>query len=199
MPNPQPAPQGDDPGKTLAIVGIILAFFISIVGLILSIIAKKKSKAAGYNNTLATVGIILNAISLAIGVILLTVISFIILTAYHGVQDRAETTNMAITARSLDKKMETYNVEKGSYPSSLAKLFSDTSSDYYHVDPSTQESISSAPITEGSNKVAIYVCSQDDDEQYARVDYWDTTTNKVVQVGSGLSNSSSTSTCTILK
>ncbi len=69
------APSGEDPGKTLGIVGLILAFFVPLVGLILSIIANSKSKAAGFKNSVAFIGIILNAVfivlSIVIGVILL--------------------------------------------------------------------------------------------------------------------------------
>ncbi|WP_054011086.1 DUF4190 domain-containing protein [Arthrobacter sp. ERGS1:01] len=59
----------EDPGKTLGIVGFILCFVCSIAGLIVSIIAKKKSRAAGFNNTLANVGVILGWIFTILGVI----------------------------------------------------------------------------------------------------------------------------------
>lgn len=58
-----------DPGRTLGIVGLVLSIFIPIVGLIISIIARRKSKIAGFANTLAMVGIIVGAVFtlLAIG------------------------------------------------------------------------------------------------------------------------------------
>lgn len=68
-PAPQPAPAGDFPGKTLGIVGLILAFVFSLAGLIVSIIANNQSKAAGYKNGLAKAGIILSIVFLVIGVI----------------------------------------------------------------------------------------------------------------------------------
>ncbi|MCA9342824.1 DUF4190 domain-containing protein [Candidatus Saccharibacteria bacterium] len=46
----------------LSIAAIILAFFIPIVGLILGIIAKVKSKNAGQKNTLATAAIIISSV-----------------------------------------------------------------------------------------------------------------------------------------
>lgn len=66
--SPQPVgPPNSDPGKTLGIVGLVLAFVIPIAGLIVSILAKIKSRRAGYSNGLALAGIIISAISLVIG------------------------------------------------------------------------------------------------------------------------------------
>ena len=65
---PAPAPQ--DPGRTLGIVGLILAFFCSLIGLIISIIAYRQSQQAGYKNNIALAGIIVGAISLVFGLIL---------------------------------------------------------------------------------------------------------------------------------
>jgi len=64
----QPAP-GDYPGKTLGIVGLVFAFVFALVGLILSIIALNQSKAAGFRNTPAKVGLILSIVFLAIYVV----------------------------------------------------------------------------------------------------------------------------------
>ena len=50
------------PGKTLGIVGLIVSFFVAIVGLILSAIALSQSKKAGYKNTPAKVGLILGIV-----------------------------------------------------------------------------------------------------------------------------------------
>jgi hypothetical protein len=66
-PAPGPAPVAD--GKTLGIVGLVLAFVFSLAGLIVSIIARNQSKAAGVENTPATIGIIVSIIGLVIGVI----------------------------------------------------------------------------------------------------------------------------------
>jgi len=68
-PAPQPAPAGDFPGKTLGIVGLVLAILAAPVGLIVSIVANNQSKAAGFPNQLAKIGIIVGAILTAIWVI----------------------------------------------------------------------------------------------------------------------------------
>ncbi len=65
-------PPRNNPGRTLGIVGLILAFipFLNPVGLIFSIIALVKSKKAGMGNGLAIAGIIIGALA-TIGLILI--------------------------------------------------------------------------------------------------------------------------------
>ncbi|MEV7692438.1 hypothetical protein AB0N73_03805 [Microbacterium sp. NPDC089189] len=65
----QPAPGVDYPGKTLGIVGLIVAIFFNLIGLIISAIAFSQSKKAGYKNTPALVGIIIGSVLLVIGII----------------------------------------------------------------------------------------------------------------------------------
>ncbi|SDY87401.1 hypothetical protein [Herbiconiux ginsengi] len=67
---PQNAPAGQDfPGKTLGIVGLILAIFFNLIGLIVSAIALSQSKKAGFKNTPALAGVIVGAVLLVIGII----------------------------------------------------------------------------------------------------------------------------------
>ena len=84
-----PPPGADYPGKTLGIVGLILVFFTGLIGLILSIVANSQSKAAGYKNTPAKVGIIIGIISLVIGVI-------ITIVAIVGVSRRRQRAHRAV-------------------------------------------------------------------------------------------------------
>ena len=64
------APAGTDfPGKTLGLVGLIVAIFFNLIGLIISVVALNQSKAAGYKNPLAKAGIIVGAVLLALTVI----------------------------------------------------------------------------------------------------------------------------------
>ena len=64
-----PPPGVDYPGKTLGIVGLVLAILVPLVGLIISVVANNQSKAAGYPNQLAKIGIIVGAILTALYVI----------------------------------------------------------------------------------------------------------------------------------
>jgi len=70
-----PAPSTTLPGKTLGIVGVVLAFLAPPLGLILSIVAKVQSKSAGVKNTPATAGIVLS---------ILFIVGFIVLMVTVG-------------------------------------------------------------------------------------------------------------------
>ncbi len=60
---------GEDPGRVLGIVSLVLAFFFALAGLIVGIIARNKSKAAGYSNGFAKWGIILSIVFMVLGLI----------------------------------------------------------------------------------------------------------------------------------
>jgi hypothetical protein len=70
----QAAPGVDFPGKTLGVVGLIVAIFFNLIGLIISAIALNQSKKAGYKNTPALVGVIIGAVLLAIGIIIAIIV-----------------------------------------------------------------------------------------------------------------------------
>lgn len=61
------------PGKTLGIVGFILAFLFPLVGLILSLVANSQSKKAGIKNTLATAGVIVSIVMMVLGAVIMIV------------------------------------------------------------------------------------------------------------------------------
>lgn len=58
-----------DPGRTMGIVGLILAIFCSLIGMVVSILAYNKSKAAGFKNNIALAGIIVGAVLFVVGLI----------------------------------------------------------------------------------------------------------------------------------
>lgn len=64
------APVAEDPGRTMGIIGLVLAFLAPLIGLIVSIIARGKSKAAGFKNGLATGGIIVSIVMMVLGIII---------------------------------------------------------------------------------------------------------------------------------
>lgn len=99
--NPQPAPTATsgDPGKTLAIVGLILAFLFPLVGLILGIIARSKSKKAGQSNGLALGAIVVSAINMIFQAIVM--ISFFSAT-FSAVQQSARCQEYGIGSHMVD-------------------------------------------------------------------------------------------------
>ncbi|MEI6228415.1 MAG: hypothetical protein WCP11_00070 [Candidatus Saccharibacteria bacterium] len=100
----------DDPGKTLGIVGLILAFTgVTLIGLILSILAYQKSKSADIKNELAIVGIWINSIFIIVGPLVFLLV-FISLPALQRSQrdtarkNDASLVMTAVTAYSSNNK-----------------------------------------------------------------------------------------------
>jgi hypothetical protein len=69
MTTPAPAPAPVSDGKTLGIVGVVLAILLPLIGLIVSIVARGQSKRAGVSNTPATAGIVISIILIVLGII----------------------------------------------------------------------------------------------------------------------------------
>jgi hypothetical protein len=72
-PGPYPsgsAPAGPLPGKTLGIVGLVLAIFCSLIGAVVSFIAYRQSAAAGWKNNVALAGIIVGIVLFVLGLII---------------------------------------------------------------------------------------------------------------------------------
>ena len=177
-------PIGEDPGKTLAIVGIILAFFFSIIGLIVSIVARGKSRNAGHPATLATVGIVLNSVFILLGTVILGILTAITIVAYNGIQERARETEYRAQEQNARSQSEqnkdstrsaanvilknamAYQALDGTYPTSLAQFSKYQESS---LDESTIELISSVDITDSSNTVQVYFCNGSD----VVTAYWD--------------------------
>lgn len=84
MTTPAPAPAPVVPGKTLGIVALIVTFFFSVVGLILGLVARSQSKAAGVQNTPATVAIILGIIFTVVSILLYVLFGAAILAAINS-------------------------------------------------------------------------------------------------------------------
>ena len=87
MTAPQVQPVVEDPGKTLGIVGLVLSIRGGgLISLIISIIARNKSKAAGFKNTMATIGIVLSAIGIVVSLLMIP----LVMTAYKGIQEETQ-------------------------------------------------------------------------------------------------------------
>ena len=73
---PVPQKPAEDPGKTMGLVSLIVGiasivlgnFAASVVGIILSSLAQKKSAAAGYQNKSAKIGLILSIVGIVVGI-----------------------------------------------------------------------------------------------------------------------------------
>lgn len=129
-PAPAPAPQSippvqyqpaSQPGKALAIAGIVLAFFpLQLIGLILSIIAKKKALKPSSANTMATIGIILN---LVFGLLITAFfVLSIVLVAMAGVQAKAKDAEAKASAQSVVTLVTDYTNAQHALPTSSSEL-----------------------------------------------------------------------------
>ncbi|GAA2231454.1 hypothetical protein N1031_07745 [Herbiconiux moechotypicola] len=65
----RPAAGTDYPGKTLGIVGLVVAILAPLIGLIISAVAYTQSKRVGVKNSLAFIGIIVGAALTVLGFI----------------------------------------------------------------------------------------------------------------------------------
>ncbi|MBP7807056.1 hypothetical protein KA047_01025 [Candidatus Saccharibacteria bacterium] len=118
--SPSPAPATDtDPGKTLAIIGLVLVLVFPLVGLILSIIAKVKSSKAGFKNGIAVAGIVLNGLSIIVGIL---AVILIILASSKGIQTLAADTEAVADINNQYAALESYYATNKTYPSSLSSL-----------------------------------------------------------------------------
>lgn len=77
----------EDPGKTLGIVGLVLAFVFALAGLIVSLMARSKSKAAGFKNSFATAGIVISSIALVAGLLVGSIGGFALYKVAKQCQD----------------------------------------------------------------------------------------------------------------
>lgn len=71
-------PTAEDPGRTIGIIGLVLAILIPLIGLVVSIVARSKSKKAGHKNGLALAGIF---VSLALIVVTIVGTAFFVFGA----------------------------------------------------------------------------------------------------------------------
>ncbi len=71
---PAPTTEADFPGKTLGLVGLILAIVAPVVGIIVSAVALSQSKKAGFENKLAKIGLIVGIVLTVLVIVLYVVI-----------------------------------------------------------------------------------------------------------------------------
>ncbi len=199
---PQVPSRANDPGKTMAIIGLVLAFFFSILGLVLSIIARNKSKGAGYTNNIALIGIILNTASIVLGLIVsaFLIIAMISLAndsnqsigntvevdssselgqAITNVDLTEQTYNAKANAEQIVVRANNYKQNKGDYPKSIDnfKEYSDSM-----IPSSAQKHVSTSIPTQSSGSRAYYqYCGTNS----AQVLYYNYSDSKVSSLGLG--------------
>ncbi len=125
----------ENPGQTLGIVSIVLSFFgLSLIGIILGIVSRNKSKAVGASTTLGTVGMVIGIIGSVLAVL---TFGFFIFLAIVGAsisesdtkdvdvfsssqssssESSTSTSDLADQAAVVASKAEAYKAKVGTYP-----------------------------------------------------------------------------------
>jgi len=70
---PSAAPVAVDPGRTLGIVGLVLSFVAALVGVVVSAIALRTSRRAGFKNGFALAGVIVGGAVTLVWVVVIAV------------------------------------------------------------------------------------------------------------------------------
>lgn len=83
-------PVPNPPGRTLGLIGLIVAFVAPVVGLVLSIVARSQSQAAGLPNPLAKAGIIVGIVLTAVTVVILVATGLGGFALFKGIFDMCQ-------------------------------------------------------------------------------------------------------------
>lgn len=165
--------QADDPGKTLGIISIVLIFFFAPVAIILGVISRKKSKAAGHSTTLGTVGMIGGIVATVLNILVAVVTVSIIAAGVNEIKNSGGSTYSGSStldmnndqststtkptvedeAKQVKTLAEAYKAQAGDYPK--------TRSDFTKYPGSTPPSDLTFYTAIRSNSSATYVyCGQ---------------------------------------
>lgn len=101
----------------MAIAGLILSFIFAPIGLILSIIALRKSDGNSSAKTMSIIGIVVSGI----GVLVSGLMLLLVMTTYSGIQQKAKDTQYQTDLKELQSQLEASYASAGSYPT-LAQL-----------------------------------------------------------------------------
>lgn len=149
-----------DDGKTVSIIGLILAFTgLHLIGLILSVIGFKKAKKANSSTGLPMAGIIINAVFWLIS----TILFIVFIPKFNSFwKDVNNTSNL-----------ETSSVEESKIDEPKKEIDSIIVDDVYNYDKVCQNSykVSNAtPYQTGStNKVVAFYNASQNDENYSKL------------------------------
>ncbi len=100
--------------SVMAIVGLVLAFVVPVVGIIVSAIALAKIGKNGQKGRgLAIAGLVIGLINTVVGIILLIAL---VGASFSGVQQKARDTERRTDINALHTQVEAYYAQNGMYP-----------------------------------------------------------------------------------
>lgn len=98
--------------NVLSVVGLVMAFIVPPIGLLLSITGLIQSKKRGQSKVLAIIGTAVSGVSIFIfGVMML-----LIVTSFTGIQAKARDTERQTDIKALYGQVEAYYVQNNKYP-----------------------------------------------------------------------------------
>ena len=169
---------GDDPGKVLGIIGLIVAFTgINILGLILSIIGNNKSKEAGYKNSIAIVGIWLNSIFMVF--VSIGLLASITIVSYTGVTQKAKTAQASSYASSVESVAEVYMAETENYPDEISDFSTYSSTIAMPEGVVLLGSFSELNELNGNMSIVYQYTGEFGKASGGKIGYWDFVNNKL--------------------
>lgn len=118
-------------------------------------------------------------VELLIVIVIIAILAAITIVAYNGIQNRANNAASQSAASNLSKKIEAYNAEKGTYPTTqttnaayTTELNSVNSSSLVGVDIT----LGTPNATNGKNTLEVSRCTAPTTTNGYRVRYWDFST-----------------------
>ncbi len=117
----------EDPGKTLGVVGFVMSLVgFGLISLILSIIARKKSKQAGHSNGFALAGIIISTITILVSFVIAALLVFGGIKAAEYCQENGSTVQNADGSTTVNCSAGTDTSLEGSTTEGSSNMQLDT-------------------------------------------------------------------------
>ena len=107
-------------------------------------------------------------VELLIVIVIIAILAAITIVAYNGITNRAKTSKAQSTASNVVKKMEAYNAEAGSYPTTFASLGTDSSKSYFIDSNSATLATTALSAPANEKSINIATCTP----AGYRVSYW---------------------------
>jgi prepilin-type N-terminal cleavage/methylation domain-containing protein len=137
-------------------------------------------------------------VELLIVIVVIAILAAISIVAYNGITNRGKSVKAQATASNILKKVEAYNAELGSYPTTFATLTGAASSTTYYVAPSDATFVATTALSSPADEKSINyaTCAT---PAGVRVSYWKYDGAAAIQhmyAGGATSSSTCTNTAT---
>lgn len=135
-------------------------------------------------------------VELLIVIVIIAILAAITIVAYNGIQNRARLSSAQQTASTIVKKVEAYNAEQSTYPTTFAALTGAAATTTYNVPTGTATLATAVPSSApaATNTILFYTCGSG---AGVRIGYWDYVNNAAVSTASTYTAGNVGGTCTL--